>query len=259
METNREEKLIIAKLNDKLQFCKTRNKITYTDFLNLNEKNIIQKELERQKFKNYIFTGGYEEAESKILLMYPEKLTEEIATSNIKNIIKVIEIILPNEQKGKYQHRDYLGTVMQFGIIRERMGDILVYEDKAYIIILAENAGYIKNSLITTTKFKKSKISIIDIDNIEVKEPEFDIFKITSNSMRLDNIVSEITKLSRNETAKLIESEKVSINCKIETKQSKIVNIGDVLIIRGKGKFIVGEDLGVNKKRKRIVEIKKYK
>ena len=49
METNREEKLIIAKLNDKLQSCKTRNKITYTDFLNLNEKNIIQKELERQK------------------------------------------------------------------------------------------------------------------------------------------------------------------------------------------------------------------
>ena len=93
METNREEKLIIAKLNDKLQFCKTRNKITYTDFLNLNEKNIIQKELERQKFKNYIFTGGYEDAESKILLMYPEKLTEKIATSNIKNIIKVIEII----------------------------------------------------------------------------------------------------------------------------------------------------------------------
>ena len=139
------------------------------------------------------------------------------------------------------------------------MGDILVYEDKAYIIILAENAEYIKNSLITTTKFKKSKISIIDIDNIEVKEPEFDIFKITSNSMRLDNIVSEITKLSRNETAKLIESEKVSINCKIETKQSKIVNIGDVLIIRGKGKFIVGADLGENKKGKRIVEIKKYK
>ena len=27
METNREEKLIIAKLNDKLQSCKTRNKI----------------------------------------------------------------------------------------------------------------------------------------------------------------------------------------------------------------------------------------
>ena len=40
---------------------------------------------------------------------------------------------------------------------------------------------------------------------------------------------------------------------------SKIVNIGDVLIIRGKGKFIVGADLGENKKGKRIVEIKKYK
>ena len=54
METNREEKLIIAKLKDQLQFCKTRNKITYTDFLNLNEKNIIQKELNLKDDKNII-------------------------------------------------------------------------------------------------------------------------------------------------------------------------------------------------------------
>ena len=259
MENNNEEKLILAKLNDKIKFCKTRNKIANTEFLNMYQENIIRKELERIKFRNYIFTGGYEEAESKLLILYPDKLTEQVVIKNTENIIKAIRVLLPNEQMGKYQHKDYLGTIMQFGLLWERIGDILVYENCAYIIALQENVQYIKDSLIETKKFKKSKIEIIDIKEIEVKTPEFETFKITVNSLRLDNFVSEIGKLSRNETSKLIESEQVSVNCKVETRQSKIVEQGDVLIIRRKGKFIIDEFGSLNKKGKQVVVIRKYK
>ena len=92
-----------------------------------------------------------------------------------------------------------------------------------------------------------------------MKTPEFETFKITVNSLRLDNFVSEIGKLSRNETSKLIESEQVSVNCKVETRQSKIVEQGDVLIIRRKGKFIIDEFGSLNKKGKQVVVIRKYK
>lgn len=256
---NKEEKIILAKLNDKIRLCKTKNKLVNTEFLNMYQENIIRKELERIKAKNYILTGGYSEAESKILIMYPEKITEEIAKENITNIIKVIKIQLPNEQKGKYQHRDYLGTIMQFGLERERIGDIIVYEDEAYVIVLSENAQYIKDSLQTTKKFKKSKIEIIDIVEMKVKKPEFEEIKISVSSQRLDNFISEICKISRSETTRLIASELVSINCKIETKQTKTVEIGDVLIIRGKGKFIVSDFLDINRKGKQVVIVKKYK
>ena len=256
---NKEEKIILAKLNDKIRLCKTKNKLVNTEFLNMYQENIIRKELERIKAKNYILTGGYSEAESKILIMYPEKITEEIAKENITNIIKIIKIQLPNEQKGKYQHRDYLGTIMQFGLERERIGDIIVYEDEAYVIVLSENAQYIKDSLQTTKKFKKSKIEIIDIVEMKVKKPEFEEIKISVSSQRLDNFISEICKISRSETTRLIASELVSINCKIETKQTKTVETGDVLIIRGKGKFIVSDFLDINRKGKQVVIVKKYK
>lgn len=259
MENNNEEKLTIAKLNDKIKFCKTRNKVVNTEFLNMYQENIMRKELERIKFKNYIFTGGYEEAESKLLILYPDKLTEEVVKRYIENVMKAIRIVLPNEQVGKYQHKDYLGTVMQFGLVRERIGDILVYENCAYIMILQENAQYIKDSLITTKKFKKAKIDIIDIQEIEVKTPEFENFKITVNSLRLDNFVSEIGRISRNETSKLIESEQVSVNCRVETRQSKLIEEGDILIIRRKGKFIIEEFGNVNKKGKQVIFMKKYK
>ena len=256
---NKEEKIILAKLNDKIRLCKTKNKLVNTEFLNMYQENIIRKELERIKAKNYILTGVYSEAESKILIMYPEKITEEMAKENITSIIKVIKIQLPNEQKGKYQHRDYLGTIMQFGLERERIGDIIVYEDEAYVIVLSENAQYIKDSLQTTKKFKKSKIEIIDIVEMKVKKPEFEEIKISVSSQRLDNFISEICKISRSETTRLIASELVSINCKIETKQTKTVEIGDILIIRGKGKFIVSDFLDINRKGKQVVIVKKYK
>lgn len=98
MENNNEEKLIIAKLNDKIRFCKTRNRIVNTEFLNMYQENVIKKELEHRKEKNYIFSGGYQGAESKILIIYPDKLSEEIAENYINNKIKAIRIILPNEQ-----------------------------------------------------------------------------------------------------------------------------------------------------------------
>ena len=259
MEIKDEEKLILAKLNDKIRLCKTRNRIVNTEFLNMHQEIVIKKELDRIKEKNYIITGGYEEAESKVLIIYPEKLTEQIVQQNINSIIKAIKIELPNEQKGRYEHRDYLGTIMQFGLTRERIGDIIVHEDKAYILVLQENAEYIKDSLLATSKLKKSKIEIIDTNEIEVKEKEFVEMKITINSPRLDNFVSEIAKTSRTETTKLIESELVSINCKVETKQSKTVEEGDVLIIRRKGKFIVEEFKNINRKGKQVVIIKKYK
>lgn len=259
MEFKDEEKLILAKLNDKIRLCKTKNKIVNTEFLNMHQEIVIRKELERIKEKNYILTGGFKDAESKVLIIYPEKLTQEIVEQNINNIIRAIRVKLPNEQKGKYEHRDYLGTIMQFGLTRERIGDIIVHDDKAYILILQENAEYIKDSLLATSKFKKSKIEIIDINDIEAKQVEFEEIKITINSPRLDNFVSEIAKTSRTETTKLIESELVSINCKVETRQSKTVEQGDVLIIRKKGKFIVDEFKHINKKGKQIVIIKKYK
>lgn len=258
MENRDEEKLILAKLNDKIRLSKTRNRITNTEFLNMYQENVIKKELERIKLQNYIFTGGFEEAESKVLIIYPEKLTEQMATQNIGEIIKAIKIELPNEQKGIYKHGDYLGTIMQFGIERERIGDIIVYNDRAYIITLNDIAQYIKDSFIITRKFKKSKIEIIDVAQIEVKQKEFEEFKITVNSERLDNFVSEITKLSRNETSKIIEGELVLVNGKIETRQSKILEQGDILIIRRYGKFIVSDFLNINKKGKQVVIIKKY-
>lgn len=254
-----EDKLVIAKLMDKINLCKTRNKIVNTEFLTIYQRDIIQKELNKNKVKNYIFFGGYDDAEGKILVIYPEKLGEEIAKNNLKNILKAVKIVLPKELEGKYNHRDYLGCVMKIGLNRNRIGDIIVHENGAYIIVLEENAEYIKDFLKELTRFAKADVEVIDYTEIEIREAEFDEIQITVSSWRLDNIVSEMINLSRSKTEELLQTEKVFVNSRVETKGSKLVKVKDIIAVRGKGKFIIAEELGTNKKGKNIVLIKKYK
>ena len=116
-----------------------------------------------------------------------------------------------------------------------------------------------KNSIKQERKFKKAKVEIIDINDIEPKQIEFEEIKISVNSLRLDNVVAEILKTSRKIAQDFIEQEKVIINYIGETKNTKAIKQNDVLVIRGKGKFIIDEFLGKNKKGNEIIKIKKYK
>lgn len=82
--------------------------------------------------------------------------------------------------------------------------------------------------------------------------------KIVVSSNRLDNFVAELAKGSRSKAEEYILSERVFINGLLELKVSKKLKVKDTITIRGKGKFIVEEFLGNNKKEREIYLIKKY-
>lgn len=253
-----EDKLLLAKIMDKVKISKTKNKILNTEFLTTYQKEIVEKELNKCKVKNYMFFGGYDEAEGKVLIIYPEKLDLNLMQNNLRNIVKGIKIKLPKELAGKYTHRDYLGTVMQIGLNRDRIGDIIVYESEAYIFVLEENTSYIASSLESARKFSKSIIEIIDYNEIPIKETEFEEMEISVSSIRLDNVVSSIAKMSRKKAEELLVDEKIFVNAKVETKSTKSLKEGDILVIRGKGKFIINKISENNRKGKVILEVKKY-
>ena len=255
MVNNDDDKIIISKIQDKQKFCQTKNKITYSDFLNQKEKMLIRKSL---KLENFFFYGGNNNSDREVLFFYPEKLNEEIAQKSVNSIIGAIRISLPNELRGKYEHRNYLSALIKIGITREKIGDILVSEDGADIVIFKVNSQFIQMSLNQLTRFKKSKIEVIEIDKLREKEDKFENKSIIVSSMRIDNIVSELTNCSRNKAEELIENERVLINYEIINKNSKIVINGDIVTVRGKGKFIINEVIRKTKNGKLVVEVKKY-
>ena len=253
---NEDEKILISKVEDKYNFCKTRNKITNTDFLNIAEIGLIFNFLKENKINNYSIYGGREEADRKIIIFHPEKFTDEIVKKNCEQLLDIVRIKLP---KGiKYEHREYLSGIMKLGIKREKFGDILVLDDGADIITLKNVSDYICNGLKELIRFRKSEITIENISDLKDIEPKFEESKIILSSIRIDSFVAEIARCSRTKAIEVVEQGKVFINSVNEFKVSKKVNINDIITIRGKGKFIF---CGVERKTssgKYLVNIKKY-
>lgn len=244
------------KISDKIEFCRTRNRIVNTDFLDISSRSEAQKVLTEEKVKNYFFEGGKENADRSILVLYPEKLTEEMARNNIPNILEVIRIKLPKELK--YEHRDYLSGVMKLGLKREKFGDIIVNETGADIVVLKEVSEYLKNGLQELTRFRKSEISIVSILELQNIETSFEEFTIIVSSLRLDNFVSELAKCSRTRAEEIIIEQRVFINSVVADKNSKKINEGDIITIRGKGKFIFNGIERETRSDRLVLNIKKY-
>lgn len=255
---NNEDRLLVSKMLDQIVLCSKRNKIQNTDFLDERQKNILEKALHRTDIENYMIFGGFDDAQRNTVIFYPEKWDKEIVEKNYNTVMQIVEIILPNDLQGKYIHRDYLGALMKLGLKREKIGDIIVWEKGAHIIVLNEIVSFLEQNLTTLTRFQKSQINIKNIEELHECNINKEEIEIIVSSMRLDNIISELAKTSRTKAEEYISKERVFINYEVVTKDSKILKIGDKITIRGKGKFEIKEQIGNTKKGRNILKIEKY-
>jgi len=258
-----EDKLLIAKICDKLKFMHTKNQVQITDFLDSYEQNIVLKMLQLCKEKQFIIYGGYEEADRKILILYPEKLQEVFNKSHIDNkiindTIKVVSITLPQELQGTYNHSKYLGGIMKLGLKREKIGDIIVNELGADILVQNDIAKYLETSLKDLTRFQKAEIITKEISELVILPIKKEEIIILIPQMRLDVIISEILHLSRNKANEIISQERVFVNYELKTKNATMLKQGDILTIRGKGKFEIGEIISQTAKGKLRLKVEKY-
>ena len=141
---------------------------------------------------------------------------------------------------------------------REKVGDILVFDNGADIIVINDTAEILKSELQTLTRFQNAQMEIIEITDLRKQELKIEEIKIIVPSLRLDNIVSDLAKTSRTKAVQIIDSERVFINGQCETKQSKAVKLKDVITIRGKGRFIVKEISGTTRSGRPVLVIEKY-
>ena len=135
----REEQQLEKRFLDLGRTAYQRGIVTYSDFLNLNEQNIlygIRQELSGLKLESF---GGYETAERQMAAFVPDALLfcpeYPIACLRITPLHKRFA--------EKLSHRDYLGAVLNLGLERSRTGDILVEEEKAFLFCQRNIADFI--------------------------------------------------------------------------------------------------------------------
>jgi len=254
----KDDKILLAQILDKIEICANRNKIEHTDFLDLMQIDLVQKFIEKIKIENYMSYGGYENAERKIFVIYPDKFNPEAVAENLSNIVQIIRIELPEDLKGKFTHRDYLGAVIKLGVKREKVGDIIVDNAGADIIIDKDISKFLLENLNGLTRFSKSTIKLEKIENLRRVEVKKEEREIIVSSLRMDNVISELARCSRNKALDIIKMERVFINFECETKKTKQIKPGDIVTIRGRGRFYIKQIIGQTKSGRFIVKIEKF-
>lgn len=252
-----EDKLLISKLFDKISAVEKQNRVQNTDFLSPVELQVLKKVLQMNGYNNYIIYGVTEDFQRSIIVLYPEKLEEVFNNNNFdfNSICNTIRIFNNGE---KLEHKMYLGGLIKLGVKREKIGDILVTDEFTDIIVLKEVTKFLVSNLQGLTRFKNSNIEVIDVKETINKQQEFEEMKVIVSSLRLDNIVAELARTSRNKATEILEAERVFINYEMETKSTKQVKEKDIITIRGKGKFVIDEVQGNTRSGKFVIIVKKY-
>jgi len=226
--------LFIAKLADKKSAVEKKHTLESTDFLDEYQLQTAQKWFKQEKWNHVYFSGGVEQAERKIAILYPEKLRsmiEEGNTSLIFQIISAIQIQLPKGIE-PYTHKQYLGALMKLGIKREKIGDINVHAQGADILIKKEIETYLLTELPQLTRFSKSTIQPCNIEEIQWQEPEKIRTIHVVPSLRLDACIAEIIGCSRTTAIQILEEQRVWLNGELQTKRTRELKEQDKLTIR---------------------------
>lgn len=190
--------------------------------------------------------GAFEECDRRIL-----------SFNNIYDIPYPYRILkITNKSKfNKLSHKDYLGALMALGLEREKLGDLRVIDDFAIVPIYDEVVDYILTSL---NSVGKAPVSIEEIFEDNLPKSNFEEEIIIVPSLRLDNIVSKLSKVSRGKAIEVIDSGRVLIDYSKSIEKSKEIKEGQRITIPGVGKFIIGEIVGNTKSGRYKVKINKF-
>lgn len=249
---NQEEALFRKHLSDLARTADQRSIVTFTDFLNLNELNLFHTAGRDFPYVQGETFGGYEHAERQMAAFLPDALSFDW-----KYPIACLRIAPLNKKFAEpLTHRDYLGAVLNLGIERAKIGDILVGQDAAWMFCTEGMADFICRELVrirhTSVRCERCEASEIEA------QVRTETVTGTVSSVRLDSVLAVACKASRSSLIASIEEGRVFINGRLVTSNAYQLKEGDLISLRGTGRFRFLEVGNQSKKGRYFIKIEKY-
>ena len=246
-----EDRLLLARVWDKYEQTERKNIPSATVFLSPREQQMAQTLLNAAGIRSgYIFDGGYEESERKILIFLPDWAEEPTGD-------ELVFLRASFHGEESLTHRDILGSLMGLGVTRERVGDILVSSHSADIIAAPslrdfflrewEQAGRVK---LTVTEIERNELC--------VPKAQVKVIRDTVSSLRLDAVAATAFSMSRGRASELIAAGRINLDHVPCLKADKPVVEGAVITARGFGKAKLTQVGGLSKKGRIGITIERY-
>lgn len=248
---NKKQIINMRRILDKIEIVLNRHTIECTDFLDPYERKLAKSILNQFMEISYEESGGLENSERQVIVIYPDYY-------QYNDIDIPIDFLMIEVDIDKLSHRDFLGAILSLGINRDKIGDILIHETYAQIVVKNEISNFIRMNLekVGNKRVKIKEVELIDLDQGKIDYQE----KIsTISSLRLDVLISQALKISRNDSQKIIVSDRVKVNWEPMDKVFKDLEEGDLVSVKGHGRFILYSIEGISKKGKPRIKLRLLK
>lgn len=246
------DKLFEARICDMYRRCERDFAPVYSHFFDERQCAEAERICSRRNDLLYMLWGGFDEAQRKMLCIY-----NEYCSDFVKDEFPMKCLTFSFRKEDKLSHRDFLGTFMGMRLKRETIGDIIIADGIAQVFVTDTAARLISG---LPGKIGRVGVKISDCEPFSLRiEQEFQEIGGTVASLRLDCVVSLAAKVSRENAARLIRSEKVSVNHFPILSVSHELREGDIFAVRGSGKFILSNVNGITKKGRIHLVLRKYK
>ena len=247
-----EERVLLAHVLDRCELSRARNVPAHTDFLSPAELRSAEELLHAARIHDgWRAAGGYDRAERRMLCFLPDWQEEP----DEDGVIAALRVRWHETET--LTHRDLLGSLMALGVVRAKLGDILVSPLSADVIVCADAAGYLEQEW-TGAGRARLRAERIGLSELNVPEQKVRELRDTVATLRLDAVVSAGFGMSRGRAAELIAAGRVQLNHRETVKPDAPLREGDVVSARGLGKLELAEVGGLSKKGRTAILIRRY-
>lgn len=248
-----DEALFKKRLAELANKAYTNSQYFFTGFLSLAELNsYYQMERELSYVPVTVF-GGTADCE-RVMLRFGD---EELCGYEEPFPIACVEIAPLIEKFGEaLNHRDYLGALMNLGIERATLGDIVIDGKRAFLFCTEKMSSYIIDEL---DKVRHTNVRC----EIAKEIPKSTVTRLERKAVqvsaaRADSIIAKLYNLSRSESVELFRAKKVFVNGRLNENNSGQLKPGDKVSVRGFGRFSFVGVSGETRKGKLNVEADVY-
>ncbi|HEY9808906.1 MAG TPA: photosystem II S4 domain protein [Halomicronema sp.] len=247
-----ENRETLARIIDQADQAIKTWEVVATDFLSPPEVVEAQQAFSRLTEVQLVAWGGYPQAERQRLAIARAELPLDASQVEIAALD-----ISGNFLFDTATHRDFLGSMLGCGIVREKTGDLIVLGERgAQAIVVPELVEYLELHL-KQVRSVPVTVRRIELSELKIREPKKKELTSTEASMRLDAIASAGFGMSRSKMVEYIEGGDVRVNWKEISQPSYQVKSGDLIAVRGKGRLEVGE-VAVTKKERFRIQLTRY-
>ena len=168
----------------------------------------------------------------------------------------LVSIAFRYRKEATLTHRDVLGSLLGCGIVREKIGDIICAEGLAVVFVREELAPFLTEQM---TKIGREGVEITcPYDGTLPSMHAFRDISGTIASVRLDAVLKVLIATSREQAAQLIREQLVSINHVPCRSVDSGLSAGDIVSVKGKGRFVIDDLSDKTSKGRIVLRARKY-